>query len=215
MKLTIPDKCLLLKTGEVDYFDWNYKFPIKYVQLYRFKTIISMLGDKIYPTLLEAGTGSGIFLPELAKHCEKLYASDIHSNFDQIDLLLKHFNLNNYELKSENIQNTDYPDNYFDAIVAVSVLEFVDNLTDAVTEIKRILKKDGVFITICPMHSKFLDALLSLYSAKKPEEEFGESRTYVGKALEQNFKVVKKGYLLPVVGRFFPVYTHYKLTKKD
>ena len=89
MKLTIPNKSLLLKTGEVDYFDWNYKFPIKYVQLYRFKTIVRLLGDKIYPRLLEAGTGSGIFLPELAKHCEKLYASDIHSNFDHIDLLLK------------------------------------------------------------------------------------------------------------------------------
>ena len=209
--MIIPDKSLLNKTGEVDYFYWNYKFPIKYIQKYRFSRIISLLGNARYSNLLEAGTGSGIFLPELAQHCEKLYACDIHNHFTNIDYLLKHYNLSNYELKSQSIEKTDYPDNYFDAIVAVSVLEFVDNLQAAILEIKRILKKDGVFITICPMNNKFLDAILSLYSDKKPREEFGEKRIYIGKALEQNFTVVKKGYMLPIIGKLFPVYTHYKL----
>ena len=89
MKIIIPKKNNLIRTNDVDYFNWNYKFPIKYVQLYRFKTIAKMLGNKIYPRLLETGTGSGIFLPELARHCEKLYASDIHPYFDNIENLLK------------------------------------------------------------------------------------------------------------------------------
>jgi ubiquinone/menaquinone biosynthesis C-methylase UbiE len=172
-----------------------------------------LLENKRYPTLLEVGTGSGIFLPELARHCDKLFACDIHPHFENIEYLLKQYNINNYELKSQSIEKTDYPDNYFDAIVAVSVLEFVNNLQAAITEIKRILKKDGVFITICPMNSKFLDTILSFYSEKKPKEEFGESRIYVGKALEQNFTVIKKGYMLPIIGKLFPVYTHYKLVK--
>lgn len=211
MKMIIPDRILLSKTGDVDYFYWNYKFPIKYIQKYRFSRIIHLLGNTRYTNLLEAGTGSGIFLPELAQHCEKLYACDIHDHFDNIDILLKHYNLINYELKSQSIEKTDYPDNSFDAIVAVSVLEFVDNLQVAITEIKRILKKDGVFITICPMQNKFLDTLLSFYSDKKPKDEFGLTRIYIGKALEQNFTVIKKGYMLPIIGEFFPVYTHYKL----
>ena len=213
MKIIIPEKKLLNRTSDVDYYYWNYKFPIKYIQLYRFKTIVKLLGRKKYPRLLETGTGSGIFLPELSVHCEKLYASDIHSHFDNIDHLLKHYKVCNYELKSQSIEKTDYPDNYFDAIVAVSVLEFVGDLQAAINEIKRILKKDGVFITICPMNSAFLDTILSFYSKKKPKEEFGESRIYVGKALEQNFKVIKKGYMLPIIGKIFPVYTHYKLKK--
>lgn len=204
---------MLNRTNAFDYYHWNYKFPIKYFILYRYRIIIKLLGSKIYPRLLEAGTGSGIFLPELARHCEKLYACDIHPYFDNIDHLLKHYKINNYELKSQSIQNTDYPDNYFDAIVAASVLEFVDDLQAALTEIKRILKTDGVFITICPMSSKILDSIISLYADKKPKEEFGESRIYVGKALEQNFTVIKKGYLLPIIGELFPVYTHYKLKK--
>ena len=46
MHLTIPDQSMLSKTGAVDYFDWNYKFPIKYIQLYRFKKIVKLLGKK-------------------------------------------------------------------------------------------------------------------------------------------------------------------------
>lgn len=209
--MIIPEKGLLSKTNEVDYFDWNYKFPIKYVQLYRFKTILKLLGETKYPKLLEIGTGSGIFLPELAKHCDKLYASDVHPHFENIKSLLQYYRVSNYEVKSESIQKTEYPDHCFDAIVAVSVLEFVDDLQAAIHEIKRILKKDGLFFTICPMHNKVLDSILSIYSSKSPEEEFGDSRTYVGVKLEQNFTIIKKGYMLPLIGKHFPIYTHYKL----
>lgn len=215
MKIIIPEKKFLSRTNDVDYFDWNYKFPIKYVQLYRFKTMIKLLGDKKYSRLLEVGTGSGIFLPELSLHCEKLYASDVHPHFDKIEDLLNHYNIKDYEVKSQSIQKTDYPDNYFDAIVAVSVLEFVDDLQASIFEIKRILKKDGLFFTICPMNSKILDFVVSAFSNKPPKEEFGDSRLFVGKTLEQNFVVVKKGYMLPIIGKFFPVYTYYKLKKNE
>lgn len=213
MKIILPERSLLKRTNDVDYFHWNYEFPIKYVQLYRFKTIIKLLGSKKYGHLLEVGTGSGIFLPELARHCEKIYACDIHPHFEEIDKLAKHYKFNNYELKSQSIEKTDYPDDHFDVIVAVSVLEFVDDLQVAIDEIKRILKKDGIFLTICPMQNKMLDFILSFYADKTAEEEFGDARIYVTKALEQNFKVIKKGYMIPLIGNLFPVYTHYKLMK--
>jgi len=208
-----PDPNLLTKTGDVDYYDWNYRFPIKYVQRYRFRRILELLGNSRYSCLLEAGTGSGIFLPELSRHCDKLFALDKHSHSSAINKLLNHYKVTNCEFKSQSIDNTEYPDNFFDAIVAVSVLEFVDDLDAALAEIKRILKNNGFFITICPMNSKLLDAIVSLYTRKKPREEFGESRIYVGKALEKNFSVIQKGYLLPVFGNFFPIYTHFKLQK--
>lgn len=212
-KLIFPDKKLLKKTGEVDYYDWNYKFPIKYIQQYRFKKIVQLLGKKKYPVLLEAGTGSGIFLPELSKYCEHLYACDIHHDFDNVAILCKKYGIKNYHLSTQSIDNTNFSDESFDAVVAVSMLEFVPDIQKALSEIKRILKKDGVFITICPMESSILDFFLLLYTRKPPKEESGDSRQKVSTLLEQNFTIIKKGYMVPLIGKFFPVYTHYKLKK--
>ena len=165
--------------------------------------------------MLEVGTGSGIFLPELAKHCNSLYACDIHNNYDHIKSLSAHYKINNCIVNQQNIERTTYSDNSFDAIVAVSVLEFVNDIQMALNEIKRILKPDGIFITICPMNNSFLDSILSLYSKKKPKEEFGNSRSFVTKELEKSFVVISKGFMLPIVGKWFPVYTHYKLSKNN
>ncbi|NJO26016.1 MAG: hypothetical protein HC867_10005 [Bacteroidia bacterium] len=63
------------------------------------------------------------------------------------------------------------------------------------------------------MESKLLDFFLSLYTTKKPKDEFGRARQSVSKLLEENFIVEKKGYMLPIIGKLFPVYTHYKLKK--
>ena len=213
MKILIPPKSLLSRTNDIDYYNWNYSFPIKYVQRYRFKTIIKLLGNKKFSRLLEVGTGSGIFLPELAKHCEKLYACDIHPHLNKIQHLLNQYDIKNYDVKSLSIEKTDYPDNFFDVIVAVSVLEFVNDLQATILEIKRILKSDGFFVTICPMHSKILDTIISLYANRTAAEEFGDSRKYVSKELEKNFRIEKKGFMLPFIGKYFPVYTHYKLQK--
>ena len=71
-------------------------------------------------------------------------------------------------------------------------MEFVDDIPKALTEIKRILKPGGIFITICPMESKLLDFFLSLYTTKKPKEEFGNARESVTKLLEEHFEDCEK-----------------------
>ncbi len=211
MKIILPERRLLKKTAAVDYYDWYYMFPIGMVMRYRLKKIVQLMGDETYQNLLELGTGSGIFLPELSRHCKNLFAIDIHGMSDHMQDLFHAYKLRNCELSTQSIEYTNFPDNFFDAIVAASVLEFLEDLDKAVNEIRRILKKDGVFITICPMESRFLDYLISLYSLRPPGEEFGESRKYVTTTLEENFEVLVKGYMMPLVGKYYPLYTHYKL----
>jgi 2-polyprenyl-3-methyl-5-hydroxy-6-metoxy-1,4-benzoquinol methylase len=84
MVFNLPNPKYLKKTSEMDYYHWNYQFPFKYIQRYYFRAIIDLLGKICHDKLLEVGTGSGIFLSELSKHCRKLYACDIHGHMDDV-----------------------------------------------------------------------------------------------------------------------------------
>jgi len=212
MAIYLPNRKFLRKTGEVDYFHWNYQFPVKYIQRFRFGAIVKLMGDRIYRDLLEVGTGSGVFLPELAKHCQNLYAMDVHDHMDSVEKLCQTTSVK-AELNQFPVEHTDYADDMFDCVVAVSVLEFVDDLEEALREIKRIMKPDGIFLTICPQESALLDSVLSLYTRRKPEEEFKISRTRVSPTLEAQFLVIEKHIFPPIIGKILPVYVYYKLGK--
>jgi ubiquinone/menaquinone biosynthesis C-methylase UbiE len=211
MDLHLPNRDFLQRTGDVDYAHWNYQFPIKYIQRYRFNSILKLMGKNIYDKLLEVGTGGGIFLPELARHCHELYACDIHNKMSYVKNICQLTSIK-AELSRCPVEETVYPDNFFDVIVAVSVLEFVEDLEKSINELKRILKPNGMFLTICPQQSVLLDFVLNFYSRTNPDEEFGTSRTKVFKALEANFNVIEKRLFPSVIGRMVPVYYSYKLT---
>lgn len=206
----LPDSSLLTQTNDVDYYHWNYRFPIRYIQRFRFQAILRMLGSNRVGTLLEAGTGSGIFLPELSGHCHELHACDVHRNMDQVAEMCRRTNTQ-ATLKTCPLECTGYPDQMFDVVVAVSVLEFVSNLDLSLDEIQRILKPGGVFLTICPHQSPMLDAVLKLYTRRAPGEEFGDSRSRVRPALESRFQVLEKHVFPGILGHVLPVYHYYKL----
>jgi ubiquinone/menaquinone biosynthesis C-methylase UbiE len=212
MGIYLPNPKLLQKTGDVDYYYWNYQFPIKYIQRFRFKAILELMGNKVYNNLLEVGTGSGIFLPELARHCRKLYAIDIHDNMHAVQKLCELTSIK-VELAQCALEQTCYPDAMFDVIVAVSVLEFVNDLEKTFQEVRRLLKPDGIFLAICPQQGALLDFVVSLYTQKPPDEEFRNSRTQMGEILETHFTVLEKKIFPPILGRIFPVYCYYKLGK--
>jgi ubiquinone/menaquinone biosynthesis C-methylase UbiE len=210
VKLILPKKGHLRRTSEVDYFHWNYLFPIKYIQLYRFRVLLDLLGPDRVGRLLEAGTGSGIFLPALSRRCRELHACDVHGHMDAVAGLVRAEGLR-VELRTASIQETGYPDGFFDAVIAVSVLEFVEDLEAALSEIRRILKPDGVFLTICPQQHRFSDAVVGLYSRKKPAEEFIQPRADVAPLLERRFRVIERRRFPAFGGGRFAVYHTYKL----
>lgn len=172
------------------------------------------MGNNIYDKLLEVGTGSGIFLPELTRHCRQLYACDIHNKMKAVENLCQTTFIK-AELRRCPMEETGYPDNFFDIIVAVSVLEFVGDLEKSINEVKRILKPNGIFLTICPQKSVLLDFVLNFYARRNPSEEFGTSRTKVSKALGAEFNVIDKKTFPPIIGKMFPIYYYYKLAYKN
>ena len=74
----------LRATSRIDHADWNYRPVLGYVQRRRFSLIRRLMGERRFRSLLEIGYGSGIFLPELARHADNLVGIDVHEYRDYV-----------------------------------------------------------------------------------------------------------------------------------
>jgi ubiquinone/menaquinone biosynthesis C-methylase UbiE len=212
MQLTLPDPKLLQTTGDVDYYQWNYKFPIKYIQRFRFKAILRLMNGRNFENLLEVGTGTGIFLPELSKRCTNLYAIDTHKKMDGVKKMCDASGVT-VALSSQSLESTNFINGIFDAVVGISVWEFVDDLEMAVIETKRIMKQGASLFTICPHRNAFLDSAVSLYSRKPANEEFKNSFDSINTLFERHFVVFQKRWFPHGIGEFLHIYCYYELRK--
>lgn len=91
--LNLLPKKYVIKTGDVDHGDWNFKPFLGMIMKSRFRLIVRMLAKKTKGDLLEIGYGSGVFLPELAKHSNKIYGIDIHNKPNEVAEKLHEYNV--------------------------------------------------------------------------------------------------------------------------
>lgn len=181
----------LVKTGEVDHADWNFRPVLGRIIRLRYRIVLSLLGSDRYPRLLEVGYGSGVFLPELARHCEELHGLDVHDRPAAVSEVLGRAQVR-ATLVSASMTAMPFPDRFFDCAVAVSSLEFVDDLEAACREIKRVLRPGGVFIAVTPGSSPLVDFGLKVLTGKNARADFGERRQRILPTLLEHFAIQKR-----------------------
>jgi SAM-dependent methyltransferase len=189
----------LIKTSKVDHADWNFIPVLGFLQRKRFRLAVSLLPPKRLPRMLEIGYGSGVFMPELANHCEELYGIDIHEKGSEVLRSLSTFKVTASLLRS-GVEAMPFPNAYFDAAVAISSLEFVDDLDSACREIKRVLKPGGYLIVVTPGHSFIADLGLKLLTGQSARKDFGNRRESLVQTLLNHFAVQQRVSFLPSVG---------------
>jgi ubiquinone/menaquinone biosynthesis C-methylase UbiE len=200
-------KELLVKTGPVDHADWNYRPILGPISRTRFRAIGAMLRGQRFSRLLEMGYGSGVFLPELGAHTDELFGVDLHKFAPTVSEHLKKANLS-AQLFSSDARSLPFPAHFFPCVVAVSVLEFVDDLDAVCCEIRRVLTADGVLLVVTPGSSPILDAGLKLLTGESASRDFGSRRQNLIPTLLRHFSVREEHKLgLP----FLPLYTALKL----
>jgi len=190
-KINLLPKKDLITTGPVDHADWNYKSVIKYIQLKRFKLCLKLLGDRKYDRLLEIGYGSGIFLPTISDFTNELFGIDIHTKNKQVEEILEKNNIKS-KLISGSAVNMPLENEFFDCIVAISSIEFIDKLNEACLEIRRVLKKNGCLIIITPGVSELLDAGLKILTGENAKKDYEDRRNYIIPTLLKYFKMKDK-----------------------
>ncbi|MBE7560138.1 class I SAM-dependent methyltransferase [bacterium] len=186
----LPER-MLVKTGPVDFADWNYHGVLGYIQRRRFHLVLDALKGRRVERLLELGYGSGVFQPELARHCGELHGLDAHDQNRAVADVLFRVGVAS-QLISASADPMPYPSEYFDCVVAVSVLEFIDELDRACGEVARVLKPEGVLIVVAPGQSPILDLGLKLLTGQSAKQDFGDRRRKEAAALERHFETVQR-----------------------
>lgn len=209
LKLLPKDK--LLKTGDVDHADWNYHPVLGWIQRQRFKLIVSLLAKKKVHRILEIGYGSGILMPELSHRCIELYGIDIHKKKDSVTEILAKLNVS-AKLYSGSVTLLPFESNYFDSLVAVSCLEYINNLEAACLEIQRVLKPEGCLFMVTPGASKILDIGLKILTGKSAKNDYGDRRKSLIPTLLKYFTVVEKRTVPRFGSGLLCLYTGLKLS---
>jgi ubiquinone/menaquinone biosynthesis C-methylase UbiE len=155
--------------------------------------------------LLEIGFGSGIFLPELAERCDELYGIDVHDDVDKVQSCLHGCGVA-ATLSKQSASNLDFPKCFFDVIVSVSTLEFIESIDRAVVEIDRVLTPAGRLICVMPNKSALLDFALHVVTGEDAERDYEGRRERVLPALRKHFRVTQRR-------AFSPIYVAYELEK--
>lgn len=180
----------LIKTGPVDHADWNYKPLLGWIQRQRFQLAQALLPSKPVPRLLEIGYGSGVFMPELSQRCEELHGVDIHGRNSEVARELAKQGIS-AQLHVATTEALPFEDHSFDCAIAVSSLEFVDDVSAACREVARVLKPHGSFIVITPGHSTAIDLGLTLLTGESARKDYGGARESLMGGIEQHFRVVQ------------------------
>jgi ubiquinone/menaquinone biosynthesis C-methylase UbiE len=204
----------LLKTGDVDHADWNYRPLLGSISRTRFRLVVSLLGGERVERLLEIGYGSGVFMPELARLSEELYGIDIHRMPEPVAESLKKFSIE-ARLFSGSVTAMPFEEGFFDRVIAVSALEFVSDIEAACREIKRVLKPGGALIVITPGHSPLVDFGLKILTGKSAKRDFDDRREKLMPTLLKHFQVERR-LISPAIGNsLIKLYTALRLRARN
>lgn len=152
--------------------------------------------------ILDIGCGSYPFNLLNTKFSEKYGLDKFIDETYKDNLENGKINFLNFDLEKDS--KLPFEDNFFDVVTMLAVFEHIekDKLTSLITEIKRVLKKDGIYILTVPAYwtDKLLRTLAKFGLVSKEEvEEHKDSYThkkifYYLNSAGFNNKDIKAGY---------------------
>lgn len=155
------NKIVIEKGGELGYMvEKNWRNYLKYFLLYFYPHIKK---DNSKTFLLDIGCGPGFVLKELVQHEFKLYGVDFSSQMVEFAKT----GVTGVNFQRSSIYQIPFPDEMFDIIICLGVFQTVTDPEAALSEISRVLKKEGLFVI------RTLNKLsLSYYKTKKDNPEY-------------------------------------------
>jgi ubiquinone/menaquinone biosynthesis C-methylase UbiE len=194
----------LVRTGPVDHADWNYRPLLGLVSRSRFALALSLLPVGM-ASVLELGYGSGIFLPALATRARTVAGIDVHTETAAVARALASHGIA-ADLRTGDGIHLPFDTGAFDAVVAISALEFVTEIDVVCDEVRRVLRPGGSFVVVTPGQAPLLDFALRVATGENARDDFGDRRSLVEPALRRHFEIVRVRSWPPVLSAIVPIY---------
>jgi ubiquinone/menaquinone biosynthesis C-methylase UbiE len=109
---------------------------------------------------LDIGCGTGIILPELTRRTGgEIWAIDVFLQEHSLKEMMRLEGISAH-LAAADLLNLPYKDDFFDAVLLISVLEHIEDLAGAIEEIHRVTKPGGTVVAGFPTKNTITDKLL-------------------------------------------------------
>lgn len=146
-----------------------YYYPV-FGMLYRHRVELCLNECINSEKILEIGFGTGLSFLNLAGKFTEIHGIDLTANVNEISKAYEGIGITTY-LKSGNILNLPYPDDTFNCVLLISILEHLkpSDLRIAFSEISRVLKPGGQVVYGVPVERPIMVSLFRLlgYDIKK------------------------------------------------
>jgi 2-polyprenyl-3-methyl-5-hydroxy-6-metoxy-1,4-benzoquinol methylase len=184
LSVYIPARERVPKTHAGDPIDYYYRPITGPIYRKRLAMVVQLLRGKHFTDLLEVGFGSGILLPELARHADRVAGLDIHDQTESVREMLAQESVS-AQLHEGDLFKMPFPDGAFDCLICVSVLEHLRDLDAALSEFARVTRPDATVVLGVPVRNPATDAFFRL-AGYKPREVHPSSHSDVEAAALRN-----------------------------
>jgi ubiquinone/menaquinone biosynthesis C-methylase UbiE len=184
LSVYIPARERLPKTHVGDPIDYYYRPLTGPIYRKRLAMVVELLGDRRFAHLLEVGFGSGILLPELARHADQVAGLDIHDETESVREMLALEGVT-AQLHRGDLFEMPFPDGTFDCLICVSVLEHLRDLDGALSEFARVTRPGASVVLGVPVRNPATNAFFRL-AGYEPKEVHPSSHSDVEAAALRN-----------------------------
>lgn len=138
-------------------------------------------GRKRYERVLDLGCGPGTISNDLLEISEEVWGLDLSE--DMINIATNRFRDTESEHRihfvAGDAEKLNFPDKYFDAVICLGVLRYLDSLEKGLREINRVLKPGGIIIgTFYHRFSLYCLSMLFLYRPLLPLISIFKKRSF-------------------------------------
>lgn len=141
---------LVIEKMEKDHMEKLYESRnplVRFVCDQRLKKIVQAVPKEENLKILDAGCGEGQLLLKISKvNSGELYGTDI----TPVAIESAKERVRGGVFSLQNLRSLNFEDDFFDVVICTEVIEHISNYQEAIKELKRVLKKDGLLIITFP-----------------------------------------------------------------